>query len=193
MDDKMEEIFLIAGLGNPGAKYNATRHNAGFVVVEFLGEKHQIQINKSKFKALYGEGKIAGKKVLLVKPQTYMNLSGEAIRDITGWYKIPCSNMIIIYDDIDLAIGKIRVRSKGSAGTHNGMRSIIYQIQNDNFARVRVGVGKPPPEWNLADYVLSRFTQDEKESVIESMKLAAEAVETIIGRGIDTAMNLYNK
>jgi PTH1 family peptidyl-tRNA hydrolase len=189
----MEEIYLIAGLGNPGNKYNATRHNAGFEVAELLGEKNSIQMNKSKFKALYGEGRIAGKKVLLVKPQTYMNLSGECIREISEWFKINESNIIIIYDDIDLAVGKIRVRSKGSAGTHNGMRSIIYQTQTDNFPRVRVGVGKPPPEWNLADYVLSRFTAEEKDTVISSMKLAADAVEAIIAKGIDTAMNLYNK
>ncbi len=188
----MDELIVVTGLGNPGRKYADTRHNVGFWVVELLALRHKIKMSKVKFKALYGEGVISGKKVLLVMPQTYMNLSGESVRDIISWSKIPVGNIIIIYDDIDLPVGKIRVRPKGSAGTHNGMKSVIYQIMSDEFPRVRIGIDKPPEGWDLADYVLSKFSKEEKDKISQAVVNAADAVEAIIGQGINQAMNKFN-
>ena len=188
----MDELIVVTGLGNPGRKYADTRHNVGFWVVELLALRHKIKMSKVKFKGLYGEGVISGKKVLLVMPQTYMNLSGESVRDIISWYKIPVGNIIIIYDDIDLPVGKIRVRPKGSAGTHNGMKSVIYQIMSDEFPRVRIGIDKPPEGWDLADYVLSKFSKEEKDKISQAVVNAADAVEAIIGQGINQAMNKFN-
>jgi PTH1 family peptidyl-tRNA hydrolase len=188
----LDDLIVVIGLGNPGRKYAETRHNVGFWVVELLASKHKIKISKLKFKALYGEGVICGKRVLLVMPQTYMNLSGESVRDIISWYKISVKNIIIIYDDIDLPTGRIRVRPKGSAGTHNGMRSVIYQIMSDEFPRVRVGIDKPPEGWDLADYVLSKFSKEDKEKIAKAVVNAADAVETIIDLGVDQAMNKFN-
>lgn len=188
----MEDLYIIAGLGNPGLKYSNTRHNVGFDTIDFLAYKHDIKVTKVKHKALLGEGKIGGKKVMLVKPQTFMNLSGESIREILEWFKVPSSRVIIIYDDIDLSIGKIRLRAKGSSGTHNGMKSIIYQIQTDDFPRIRIGIDKPPANWDLADYVLGRFGTEERKVVNESITNAAEAAAAIVEQGIEKAMNLYN-
>ncbi|HHW48224.1 MAG TPA: aminoacyl-tRNA hydrolase [Clostridiaceae bacterium] len=188
----MEDFFLIAGLGNPGKKYDNTRHNVGFDTIDMLSYKFGIKVNKLKFKALTGEGSIEGKRVLLLKPQTFMNLSGESVREAVEWYKPSLNNLIIIYDDIDIPLGKIRVRAKGSAGSHNGMKSVIYQIQSDEFPRVRIGIDKPPENWDLADYVLSKFNEQEREVIDNSIKRAAEAVVTIIKSGTEAAMNLYN-
>jgi len=188
----LEDLIVVVGLGNPGKKYADTRHNVGFWVVELLALKHKIKMTKLKFKALYGEGVICGKKVLLVMPQTYMNLSGESVRDIINWYKVPVKNIIIIYDDIDLPVGRLRIRPKGSAGTHNGMRSIIYQIMSDEFPRVRVGIDKPPEGWDLANYVLSKFSKEDREKIQQAVVSAADAVEGIIGCGVDQAMSKFN-
>ena len=189
----MEELFIIVGLGNPGTRYDNTRHNVGFDAVDLLANKHNIKISKLKHKALSGEGTVGGQKVILVKPQTFMNLSGESVRDIIEWYKIPLSNVIIIYDDVDLATGKIRVRPKGSAGTHNGMRSILYNIQSQDFPRIRIGIGRPPEGWDLADYVLSKFKSDDRKLMDVSIENAAEAAEAIIKSSAEEAMNKYNK
>lgn len=189
----MNDLIVVVGLGNPGRKYEETRHNVGFEVVEILATRHKIKMTKLKFKALYGEGVIGGKKVLLVKPQTYMNLSGESVRDIINWYKVPVENIIIIYDDIDLPVGKLRLRPKGSAGTHNGMKSVIYQIMSHEFPRVRIGIDKPPEGWNLANYVTSKFSKEEQRKIAEVIVSAADAVEAIIDSGIDQAMNKFNK
>jgi len=189
----LEDLLVIVGLGNPGTKYENTRHNVGFDTVELLSRRHNIKITKLKHKALIGDGDIGGKRVILVKPQTFMNLSGESVREIIEWYKIPVKNIIIVYDDIDLAVGKLRLRPKGSAGTHNGMKSVIYQIQSDEFPRVRIGVDKPPEGWDLANYVLGRFSGDEKKKMEEVIESAADAIETIIKSGIDSAMNKFNK
>lgn len=189
----MESIYVVAGLGNPGGKYDYTRHNVGFETIDILAQKHDIKISKLKHKALSGEGSIGGKRVLLVKPQTYMNLSGESIREIIQWYKSDIKNLIIVYDDIDLPIGKLRVRPKGSSGSHNGMKSVIYQIQSDEFPRVRIGVDKPPEGWDLANFVLSRFSNEERKTIEESLLNASNAVEAIIKSGVDAAMNKYNK
>jgi PTH1 family peptidyl-tRNA hydrolase len=189
----METTYIIAGLGNPGNKYDNTRHNVGFDAVDLLAHLNDISISKVKFKALIGEGNIEGKRVILVKPQTFMNLSGESIREVLEWYKIPVGNIIIMFDDIDLELGKIRIRPKGSSGTHNGMRNILYQIQSDEFPRVRIGIGRPPEGWNLADYVLSKFIPGERSTINDSIKNTAEAVSTILKAGVDAAMNKFNK
>jgi len=188
----LEEVFIVVGLGNPGPRYDNTRHNVGFDTIDMLSCKYGIKVSKLKHKALIGDGKIEGKKVILVKPQTFMNLSGESVRDILDWYKIPIKNLIIIYDDIDLEPGKIRVRPKGSSGTHNGMRSVIYQIQSEDFPRVRIGIGKAPEGWDLADYVLSKFNADDRKVISESICKAADAVVTIVKSGVETAMNKFN-
>jgi len=191
--ENLEDLFVIVGLGNPGAKYENTRHNVGFDTVEFLSKRHDIRLGKLKHKALIGDGEIGGRKVILAKPQTFMNLSGESVREIVEWYKIPVKNIIIIYDDIDLPVGKLRLRPKGSAGTHNGMRSVIYQLQSEEFPRIRIGIDKPPEGWDLISYVLSRFSADERKKIDEAVEKAADAVETILKSGIDSAMNKYNK
>lgn len=189
----MEDLYIIVGLGNPGSRYDNTRHNVGFDAVDHLANKHSIKISKLKHKALIGEGSIDGKKIILVKPQTFMNLSGESVREIIEWYKVPVSRMIIIYDDIDLELSKVRVRPKGSAGTHNGMRSIIYHVQSDEFPRVRIGISRPPQGWNLADFVLSKFSLEDRKLVDEGVNNAVQAVESVIKSGVDAAMNRYNR
>ncbi|AEV67065.1 peptidyl-tRNA hydrolase [Acetivibrio clariflavus DSM 19732] len=188
----LENLSVVIGLGNPGPRYENTRHNVGFDTIDRLSKKHNIAVTKVKYKAVIGDGNIGGHRVLLVKPQTFMNLSGESVREIIEWYKVPVKNIIIIYDDIDLPVGKIRIRPKGSAGTHNGMRSVIYQIQSEDFPRIRIGIDKPPQGWELADFVLSKFSADERKSVEEAIENAADAVEVILNSGIDKAMNRYN-
>ena len=184
---------MVAGLGNPGKQYDMTRHNIGFEVIDYMAEKLDVKVNKLKFKALYGETKIGMEKVLLVKPQTYMNLSGDSIRDFCNFYKIPPENVIIINDDIAIEAGRLRIRSKGSAGGHNGLKSIIYQLNSDNFPRIRVGVGAPKHEdYDLADFVLGRFSKEEIPVLEESIIKASKAVEEIIKNNIDSAMNKFN-
>lgn len=185
-------MYVIVGLGNPSRKYEGTRHNIGFEIVEYLAYRNNIKINKIKHQALVGEGIISGSKVMLVKPQTYMNLSGRSVKEIFEYYDLESENIIVIYDDIDIELGRIRLRKKGSAGTHNGMRSIIYEIQTENFPRVRIGIGKPE-KGDLAKYVLGRFDEFQKESIINAIKESAEAVEAIVNSGIEKAMNDYNK
>ena len=187
------EMYVIVGLGNPGARYAETKHNIGFITVDYLAEKLGIKINKIKHKAIIGEGSIGGEKVLLVKPQTFMNLSGQSVMDIVNFYKVAASNLIVIYDDIDLPVGKVRIRPNGSSGTHNGMRNIIYLVNNQEFPRVRIGVGKQPDYMDLADYVLTRFNNEERPLIEEAIKRSAAAVEEIVKSGINIAMNQYNK
>ena len=184
-------MFIIAGLGNPGRKYENTRHNMGFIAVDLLAEKYGIKVDKIKFKALVGEGRIAGRKVLLVKPQTYMNLSGESIREVMSFYKEGIENLIVIYDDIDIPTGTIRVRKKGSAGTHNGMRNIVYLLQDDNFPRIRVGIGSDK-KVDLINYVTGGVTKGEKELLEGALVKAADAAAAIVEKGIEKAMNEYN-
>ena len=185
-------MILVAGLGNPGAQYANTRHNVGFDTLDYLAATYRIPLNRVRHKALAGEGLIQGQKVMLAKPQTYMNLSGEAIQELAHYFKIPPSDILIIYDDIDLAVGKIRIRPSGSAGTHNGMRSIVERLGTTAFPRVRIGVGKPPPGWQLADYVLSRFQEEEKKLVLAAIERAADAVPAILLVGAEAAMGRYN-
>ncbi len=188
----MEKLIIIAGLGNPGRKYENTRHNAGFLTIDLLSKKFGIKVDRLRHKALTGDGIIDGVRVLLVKPQTFMNLSGESIRNIVEYYKLPVENLIVIYDDTDLPAGMIRIRAKGSSGTHNGMKSVIYQLQSDEFPRIRVGIGKAPEGWDLADYVLGRFTPDETTIVAKSIERAAEAAAMLASDSIEAAMNRYN-
>lgn len=185
-------MYCIVGLGNPGLKYENTRHNAGFLTIDYLANKFGIDVKKSKFKSLYGQGVISGQKVMLVKPQTYMNNSGEAVREIKNFYKFDMDKLIVIYDDIDIEFGTIRIRKKGSAGTHNGMKSIIYQIQDDKFPRIKIAVGKKPEYMDLANFVLSGFTEKEAEVIREEIKLAANSIETMIESSIDMSMNKFN-
>ena len=184
-------MYIIVGLGNPGKQYENTRHNMGFLAVDLLAEKYNIEVNKVKFKALVGEGRIAGQKVLLVKPQTYMNLSGEAVRQAMDFYKIDPEELIVIYDDIDIPTGTFRIRKKGSPGTHNGMRNIFQHIQTNDFPRIRVGIGSGKKD-NLAGYVTGGISKSEQEILADVLKNSADAAACIIEKGIDKAMNEYN-
>ncbi len=186
-------MYLIAGLGNPGDKYEHTRHNAGYEVIDVLADRYDIDVNTGKHKGLVGKGVIEGEKVILLKPVTYMNLSGESIIDALTYYKLdPESELIVIYDDISLRPGMLRVRPKGSAGGHNGIKNIIAHLGNDIFPRVRVGVGEKPKGWDLVDHVLGRYSDEDKEIMKESFKRAADAVVSIMTGGIDKAMNDFN-
>ncbi len=186
-------MYLIAGLGNPGKQYDMTRHNIGFHAIDYIADELGIKIKKLKYKAIYGECEINGEKVLLVKPQTYMNLSGESISEFVKFFKIPTENIIIISDDISLETGRIRIRKKGSAGGHNGLKNIIYMLNSEEFNRVRIGVGAPShPDYDLKDFVLGRFTKDEIPVLEESIIKAYKASKEIIARGADSAMNKFN-
>lgn len=184
-------MYIIAGLGNPGKKYENTRHNMGFIAIDLLAEEFGIKVDKLKFKSLVGEGRIAGQRVLLMKPQTYMNLSGEAIREAVNFYKIDPGELIVIYDDIDIPTGTFRIRKKGSAGTHNGMRSVVYQIQSDQFPRIRVGIGSET-KMDLINYVVGGISKSERELLEDSLVKSAKAAACIVEKGIDKAMNEYN-
>ena len=189
----MDNIYIVVGLGNPGSEYELTRHNAGFRVIDALAKEYNIAINKPKFKALVGEAKIGDKKIILVKPQTYMNSSGESVREIIDWYKISMDNLIVIYDDIDISFGKLRIRPSGSAGSHNGLKSVISLVGSTDFKRVRVGIGKPPQNWDLINYVLGRFTKEEETDFEKVKNNARDAVKCIIDNDINCAMNKFNK
>ncbi len=186
-------MYLIAGLGNPGREYAGTRHNVGYETLDAVAAKYDIKINKSKFRGEYGEGFIEGEKVILVKPLTYMNLSGECIREFLNFYKIDNENLIVIYDDISLPLGKMRIRPKGSAGGHNGIKNIIYQTGSEVFPRIKIGVGAPEHEdYDLKDYVLGKISKKETEVLIKTAIDAASAVGVIIKNGTDKAMSQFN-
>jgi len=186
-------MYIIAGLGNPSSQYDKTRHNAGFDAIDILAERYGIKIETLKFKAKCGAGIINGRKVVLVKPQTFMNLSGEALRAVADFYKVDVTKeLIVLYDDISLDVGRLRVRRKGSAGGHNGIKSIINHLGTEEFFRVKIGVGNKPPQYDLADYVLGRFTPSERKVFDEGLKDAADATELIMSDGIDVSMNRYN-
>ena len=184
---------IIIGLGNPTSKYAGTRHNIGFSIITRLSDEYNIPLNIKKHKGICGAGFINNEKVLLVEPQTYMNLSGECVREVLEFYKLTNDDIIVIYDDVSLDVGQLRIRKKGSAGGHNGIKSIIAHLGSEEFIRIKVGVGNKPADWDLADYVLGRFPEEELETVRESVKNAACACESIIKYGIDYAMNQYNK
>lgn len=183
-------MYIITGLGNPGKKYEGTRHNMGFDAIDILSKDLDIDVSRLKFKSLIGEGNFKGEKVILQKPQTYMNLSGEAVYDIVNFYKLSLTNLIVIYDDKDLDIGKIRIRKKGSAGGHNGLKSIIYLLESDEFVRIRIGIGKPDDD--MISYVLGKFNGHDLNIIKKTQELAKDAALDIISNGVDYAMNHYN-
>lgn len=187
-------MYLVVGLGNPGREYEATRHNMGFDTIDHLVEDYNVPQGGVKFNAMYGKGRIGGQPVILMKPLSYMNLSGGPIREMANYFKIdPETEMIVIYDDIDLDPGQLRIRKKGSAGGHNGIKHIIQQLGTQNFVRIKVGVGAKPKGWDLADYVLGRFDKDDRVLVEEAQERACKAVELILTDSVDAAMNEYNK
>lgn len=185
-------MYIIAGLGNPTKEYDKTRHNIGFCVIDELAERNRIAVNGKKHKAFYGKGSMKGEKVVLLKPRTFMNLSGESILEAANFYKVPNENIIIIYDDINLDVGQIRIRAKGSAGGHNGIKSIISHLGTMEFPRVKVGVGDKPKGMDLADYVLGRFDKEDASAVLEGVRHAALAVEMLLESGMEQAMNQFN-
>lgn len=185
--------FLVVGLGNPDKKYTLTRHNSGFLCVDELAEKHGFKINKLKFKALIADTVISSHRVIVMKPQTYMNLSGEAVREAVNFYKIPPENVIVIFDDISLDVGRLRIKRKGSDGGHNGIKSIVSCISSNNFPRIKLGVGKKPhPEYDLAAWVLSEFKKDEAKPLKEAIDNACDALLLMLDGKIDEAMNKFN-
>ena len=183
-------MFLIVGLGNPGKEYDGTRHNIGFAAVDYIVDKYNIELNRIKFKGVFGEGFIDGKKVILLKPTTYMNLSGESIREVINFYKISNEEVIVIYDDISLEVGRLRIREKGSHGGHNGIKSIIANLGTDVFPRVKIGVGAP--KGNLVSHVLGKFSEDEIEILRETIKASSDAVSIMLKSDTKEAMNKFN-
>lgn len=193
MIERKKEMFIIAGLGNPGRQYDGTRHNIGWQVIDELADKYNIRVMESKFKGLIGKGIINGEKVILLKPLTYMNLSGESVGEAVNFFKIDeTKELIVVADDISLDVGHIRMRKKGSAGGHNGLKNIIAHLGHEEFMRIKMGVGDKPAGYDLADYVLGHFSKEEEKIIAESKKTAVLAIETIMSDGIDKAMNLYN-
>lgn len=183
-------MFLIVGLGNPGKEYEDTRHNIGFKVVDNIAKEYNIELNRQKFKGTYGEGFIEGEKVMLLKPNTYMNLSGESVKEVIDFYNLDNDQILVIYDDISLDVGKLRIREKGSAGGHNGIKSIIAHIGSDFFSRIKVGVGQPSTD--LVKHVLGKFTKEEMVVLRESIEASTKATSEIIKNGVKTAMNQFN-
>ncbi len=185
-------MYIIVGLGNPGDRYEGTRHNVGFQVIDKLSEQYRIPVTEKKHRALCGRGIIGGQKVMLMKPQTFMNLSGESVKSAAEYYQISHEELIVVYDDVSLNPGQLRIRAKGSAGGHNGIKNIIANLGSQEFPRVKVGIGEKPPRMDLADYVLSRFPGEEKKHMEEAFAEAADAVCAILEDGMDAAMNRYN-
>ena len=187
-------MFIIVGLGNPTPEYEGTRHNVGFEVIDALARKYNIDVDTKKHRAYIGKGMIEGQKVILAKPQTYMNLSGESVRSLLDYYKVDEEQeLLVIYDDISLGVGQIRIRAKGSAGGHNGIKKIIAHLGGQVFPRIKVGVGEKPPKWDLADYVLGHFSKEEQEQMEEGYEHAVCAVKEIVTGNIEAAMNEYNR
>lgn len=183
---------LIVGLGNPTDKYEGTRHNVGFEVIDKIADEYRIGLDTIKHKGVYGKGKIDGQTVILLKPMTFMNLSGESVSAVAAYYKIEPEDIIVVYDDINLDVGRLRIRGKGSAGGHNGIKNIIAHLHTDEFPRVRIGVGMKPPKMDLADYVLSRFKDDERVQIETGYDNAVKAVALLVQDELDQAMNNYN-
>ncbi len=187
-------MFIIAGLGNPTLQYDHTRHNVGFDVIDTIADQYNISVDGRKNRAFCGKGMIEGQKVILAKPQTFMNLSGESIRGLVDYYKVdPASELIVIYDDVSLAVGQLRIRKKGSAGGHNGIKNIIAHLGTEVFPRIKVGVGEKPPRYDLADYVLGHFSREERVLMEEGFQEAADAVKMMVNGEIEAAMNRFNR
>src|SRR5690554_5790881 len=188
-----DNMYIIVGLGNPGRKYIGTRHNIGFDAITRISDDFNISLNINKHKAICGAGFIGGEKVLLAQPQTYMNLSGESVRALADFYKVSPENIIVIYDDINLEVGQLRIRKSGSAGGHNGIKNIIQHLGTQDFPRIRIGVGQKPQEWDLVDYVLSKFSDEENKVLRHALKNASDATKVLIDEDITAAMNIYNR
>lgn len=187
------EMYIIIGLGNPGKQYENTRHNIGFDVIEILAEQEHVAVLEKRHKAIIGKGFVEGQKCILAKPQTFMNLSGESVRQLLDYYKVDeKSELIVVSDDVSLDVGQIRIRKKGSAGGHNGLKNIIAHLGHDSFTRVKMGVGEKPHDYDLADYVLGHFPDQERKVMNDAAKRAADAIRTIIAKGADAAMNEFN-
>ncbi len=187
-------MFIIVGLGNPERRYDGTRHNIGFSAITALADEYRISMDMKKHKAICGKGVIEGQKVILAMPQTYMNLSGESVRELVDYYKIdPEDELIVIYDDIALAPGKLRIRAKGSAGGHNGIKNIIAHLGGQVFPRIRIGVGEKPKGWDLADYVLGRFDKEEEPQIREALKRVTQACAVMVTEDVNSAMNQFNQ
>ena len=184
--------YIVVGLGNPEKKYEHTRHNVGFDVLQVLSQKLNTPLNKLRCKALTGEGRIGGERVVLAAPQTYMNLSGQSVVELLRWYKADAKHLIVVYDDVDLPQGRLRVRAGGSAGTHNGMRNIVYLTGRDDFPRVRIGIGKPEPGRDLAAYVLGKYPPEARQAMFDAFLRAADAVQAIVTDGAEAAMACFN-
>ena len=185
--------YLAVFLGNPGTQYDGTRHNVGFMTADRLAEREHLRINKVKFKGLWCRWDTDGASVILLKPTTYMNFSGEAVREAAAFFKIPRERIVVIYDDVSLPVGKLRLRGKGSAGGHNGIKSIIQCTGGDDFPRIKIGVGSPPhPDYDMADWVLGKFQDQDRKTVDAAMDRAADALKVLVTQGLDKAMNMYN-
>lgn len=191
-ESRKTKMYIIVGLGNPEKDYNNTRHNMGFNTINKLAKEFEIEVTKNKFKGLYGTGMIEGEKVILLKPQTYMNLSGESIKEIVQFYKLDMEQIIVIYDDIDIEPGVIKLRKSGGPGTHNGMKSVVHELNTQNFKRVRIGIGAPIEKEELIEYVIGAIPDEEKEKLEKGTDLAKEAIIEIIKNGMDKAMNKFN-
>lgn len=191
--EKVINMFVIVGLGNPDRKYENTRHNLGFISLDYIAQEKGVLINKKKHQSLIGEFRMGGHKLVLAKPQTYMNLSGQAVKEIQDFYKVPSENILVIYDDIDIGVGEVRMRSQGSAGTHNGMRSVIAELKTEVFPRIRLGIGRGNPKIPLKDYVLSGFFKEEVPLFEDAVRLAAEGVDIFVEEGTESAMNYVNR
>jgi peptidyl-tRNA hydrolase, PTH1 family len=186
-------VWLIAGLGNPEARYEGTRHNVGFEVADALAERAAIALSEKKFKARLGRGRLAGSECLIMKPQTYMNLSGESVGPALGFFKLTTDRLIVVHDDLDLDLGKNRLKQGGGHGGHNGLRSLMQHLPDASFIRIRMGIGRPPPGWDPADFVLAKFTSAERKVAEKAVADAADAIEAIIKDGLSRAMNVYNR
>lgn len=190
LPEEYEGMFVIVGLGNPGRDYANTRHNAGYMALDILADRFNIDISRHNFRSVYGEGRIGSEKVVLAKPETFMNNSGFAVRDLVAWYKVPHDRLIVVYDDADIPVGTLRMRDKGSAGTHNGMKSIVYQLGYDDFPRVRIGIGGA--EHGMVGHVLGPFSDEEKPEVLRTLRDAASAVELIVRGRMSEAQAQFN-
>lgn len=188
-----DSTWLIVGLGNPGRQYELTWHNSGFMALEIIAQRHKIEVSRIRCKGLMGQGQIAGQKCLLLRPSTYMNLSGESVREALAYFKIPANRCLVLYDDIDIPFGQIRIRESGGSGTHNGMRSIIGQLSRDDFPRIRIGIGPQPAQWDIADFVLSNVPEINRELFWQSLNKAADAAEMAVRDGVSQAMNFFNR
>lgn len=189
---KGEFMYLIVGLGNPEPEYSKTRHNMGFDVINKIAKKYEIDLSRSKFNGIFGSGIIEGEKVILLKPQTFMNLSGQSVKQYVEFYKIPLENILVIYDDMDVEIEKIKIRKKGGPGTHNGMKSIVHELVSEDFSRIRVGIGRPVDEYDAIDYVIGKLDDETYKKLEVGIQKAAEAASECIKNGVDYAMNKFN-